>query len=353
MTTPTTAALTQARAILDSALAWVQLHGGELLVAIAAGALIYLTLRLVRRWVRARAAAQPNADGVGATILRTLARTRHFFLIIAAARLVTGYATAPALIDQTVRFLFILAFAVQVAIWGKEVVMSLVRQRAQDGSSETLANAQSLINVLVSITLFIIAAIVVLDNVGVNVTGLIAGLGIGGIAIGLAAKGIFEDLFAAIAIIFDRPFRNGDGIKFDQTTATVERIGLKTTRLRALTGEEVIISNTQLLSKQISNFARLSRRRMALPVGIDYATPIEALHQVPAIAADVVAASGASFVRCGVTGFGAAAIDFDIQFDIESEDYAEVFATRHAIALGLLAAFASAGVTVARPPAAT
>jgi small-conductance mechanosensitive channel len=343
----------QARAVIDDGWAWMQLHGGELLVAAAAGTIIYLVLRFIRRWVRSRATAHTAGESVGATILRTLARTRHFFLIMASARLVAGYANAPAVIDQTIRFLFILAFALQAAIWAKEVVMTLVRQRAHDGGSETLANAQSVINVLVSIALFTIAAVVVLDNVGVNVTGLIAGLGIGGIAIGLAAKGVFEDLFAALAIIFDRPFRKGDSIRFDQTTATVERIGLKTTRLRALTGEEVIISNTHLLSKQIGNYARIHRRRIILPIGIDYATPLDRLQQAQAIAETVVTGQNSDMIRSGITGFGAASLDFEVQFDVESDDYAAVFAARHAIAMGLLSGFAAAGIIVARPPSAT
>src|SRR5690606_18373644 len=102
------------------------------------------------------------------------------------------------------------------------------------GQADTLSNAMALIRVLVTVALFAIATVVVLDNLGVNVTGLVAGLGIGGIAIGLAAQGIFSDLFAALSIIFDKPFRRGEIITYDQTTATVERIGLKSTRLRAV-----------------------------------------------------------------------------------------------------------------------
>lgn len=342
-------ALNQLRTIGEQLIRWFEQHGGELVLACLAGLLTYLILRVARRWVRGAATRQADVQGVGATVLRTLARTRHFFLVMTAARLVVGYANAPQLIDQTIRFLFIVAVALQVAIWAKEVVMTLVRHRASGAYSETLANALSLINVLVSIALFAIATIVVLDNVGVNVTGLIAGLGIGGIAIGLAAKGIFEDLFAALAIIFDRPFRTGESIKFDATNATVERIGLKSTRLRALTGEEVVISNTNLLSKQIFNYARVSRRRMALPVGIAYETPADKLRGIPAIVEEVVRAHDCEPIRCGLTGFAPSSIDFDIQFDVHSEDYAVVFAARHAVGLALIERFAAEGIRFAYP----
>src|SRR3546814_7967353 len=117
-----------------------------------------------------------------------------------------------------------------------------------EDESSTRGSAIGIIRLLVTIALFAIAIILILDNLGVNVTGLIAGLGIGGIAIGLAAQGIFSDLFAALSIIFDRPFRRGDEITFDQTNGTVEPIGLKTTRIRPLGGEEVVKSNANLLN---------------------------------------------------------------------------------------------------------
>jgi small-conductance mechanosensitive channel len=120
------------------------------------------------------------------------------------------------------------------------------------------------IRVLVSVAVFAIAIIVILDNLGVNVTALVAGLGIGGIAIGLAAQGIFSDLFAALAILFDKPFRRGDTIRFDTTTGTVEKIGLKTTRLTSLTGEQVIMANTKLLEREIRNLAEGDERRETL-----------------------------------------------------------------------------------------
>src|SRR6476646_4777790 len=110
----------------------------------------------------------------------------------------------------------------------------MIARRVGDNPGEsTLGNATSIIRVLVSVALFALAIVVILDNLGVNVTALVAGLGIGGIAIGLAAQGIFSDLFAALSIVFDRPFRRGDIIRFGTTTGTVERIGLKTTRIRA------------------------------------------------------------------------------------------------------------------------
>ena len=130
-------------------------------------------------------------------------------------------------VASVIAVLFIVAATLQTALWVRELVLGVIEHRAgaaAEGSS--LGTAMGIIRLLVTIAIFIIAAIVVLDNLGVNVTGLIAGLGIGGIAIGLAAKGIFDDLFSALSIIFDKPFRRGDSIRWDQTSGTVEQIGL-------------------------------------------------------------------------------------------------------------------------------
>src|SRR3546814_2929572 len=126
-----------------------------------------------------------------------------------------------------------------------------------------------IIRLLISVALFAIAAIVILDNMGVNVTGLVAGLGIGGIAIGLAAQGIFSDLFAAHSIIFDKPFLKGETINYDQKTATVERIGLKSTRLRAVTGEKKIIANTNRPGKKLTSYVALDHRRMKFAIRVN------------------------------------------------------------------------------------
>src|SRR3546814_7121155 len=127
---------------------------------------------------------------------------------------------------------------------------------------------------------------------GVNVTGLVAGLGIGGIAIGLAAQGIFSDLFASLSIIFDRPFRVGQAIKYDNSSGTVERIGLKSTHISSANGELLVISNTNLLSKEITNYEHLHRRRVTFPIGVIFQTTPAMLRALPALLEEQVKATG-------------------------------------------------------------
>ncbi|RJT23280.1 hypothetical protein D5I55_10705 [Chakrabartia godavariana] len=142
-----------------------------------------------------------------------------------------------------------------------------VEHRATSGGDDdvNISSALGIIRLLVSFAVFAIATVLILDNLGVNVSGLVAGLGIGGIAIGLAAQGIFSDLFAALSIIFDKPFRVGDTITYSgkegMVTGTVEEIGLKSTRIRAITGELRIIGNTSLLAQEVTNYAGRSLYR--------------------------------------------------------------------------------------------
>jgi small-conductance mechanosensitive channel len=150
----------------------------------------------------------------------------------------------------------------------------------------------------------------------VNVTALVAGLGIGGIAIGLAAQGIFADLFAALSILFDKPFKKGDTIRYDQSTGTVERIGLKTTRLRSLTGEQLIMANTKLLEREIHNMAAARARRVTIYLAVSGNASGESIDAVTGAAAEAVGAQkSCKLIRCVLSGAGNGALAFDLVYD--------------------------------------
>lgn len=343
--------LTEMRGLVDSSLAWFTSHALRIAVAIAFAIVIYLALTMVKR-AFCRLRERPDSfSGFPALVGRTAARTTHFFMTMAAARLVVGYIYPPELVLQTIRFLFTIAAVLQGAIWAREFIIGLIERRAvdEDGHSETLSNAMGLIRVLVTVALFAVAAVMVLDNLGVNVTGLVAGLGIGGIAIGLAAQGIFSDLFAALSIIFDRPFRQGDAIQYDQTIATVEHIGLKSTRLRSVDGEAKVISNANLLQKEITNYRDIEARRYAMPVGVIYQTPPEKAERIPDILKDVIEGAGAEFVRAGFLGFGNSSLDFEVYFIAHAHEITDAVAIRHKVGMAILKRFAAEGLEFAYP----
>lgn len=330
---------------------WVRGNIAELAVAAAAAVLVYLLLSWLKRRAAKIAREREDHAAMASIIARTIARTGKFFRVMAAIELVNGYANAPAPLARTIDVLFTIAVVLQVAVWLREIILGLIERRASDsgGEHETLQSAMVLIRLLVSFAVFAIAAIVILDNLGVNVTGLIAGLGVGGIAIGLAAQGIFSDLFAAISIIFDRPFKRGDTITYDTTTARVERIGMKSTRLRALTGEEKIISNSKLLEKEITNNTLSVYRRVVFLISLVYRTPTETAARVPDILREIVEREGAEFIRGGFHSFAPSSLDFQLVFDVQSEDVDEMFTARHAIGLGIAKRFAEEGIEFAYP----
>jgi len=334
----------------DQAMAWMVSHSLQILIGGIGGALIVLALMAMRGVGRKLCEVQ-GASHWRVTIGRILVRTSTFFIITLAAELVARYAQAPPTLANTVHFFFVIATVLQATVWVRELILNLVERRAgpeEDHSS--LGSAMGLIRLLVSVVLFAVALIVILDNLGVNVTGLIAGLGIGGIAIGLAAQGIFSDLFAALSILFDKPFRRGDSIQWDKITGTVETIGLKSTRIRSVTGEEVVISNTNLLSKELHNMERLRRRRISLKIGLTYQTPPDVLAKIPAIVGELVGKIGkCTLVRCGMTGFGDSTLDFVIHVDVQSDSFDVAFDAQSRFCIALLERFNNEKIDFAYP----
>ncbi len=335
----------------NSTVDWVQGNAVELGIAVVAAIIVFLLLSWLKRVAARIARESEHRAELKSIIARTLARTSKFFRVMVSVELVNRAANAPEMLARTIDVLFTIAVVIQVAIWLREIILGFIERRASNGQHErdTLASAMVLIRLLVSFALFAIAAIVILDNLGVNVTGLVAGLGVGGIAIGLAAQGIFSDLFAAISIIFDKPFRRGDTVTYDTTTARVEKIGMKSTRLRALTGEEKIISNSKLLEKEITNNTLTVYRRVNFPLALVYHTPPATAAKVPGILQEIVEAKGCEFIRAGFTTFGPSSLDFQLVFDVNSDDVEEMFKARHAVGIAIVERFDGEGIEFAYP----
>jgi small-conductance mechanosensitive channel len=349
-TTTTTVTVPDIHGVTTQIIDWLALHWLQIAIAFGAGIIVYMLLAAVRQLGKRLRGKPGDTLGLAVVAGRAIARTSHVFMALTAARLVAGYANPPAALLKTIAFLFTILAAYQVAVWLREIILGLIERRTlEDGQGETLANALSLIRVLVTVALFAIATIVVLDNLGVNVTGLVAGLGIGGIAIGLAAQGIFSDLFAALSIIFDKPFRRGELITYDQTTARVERIGLKSTRLRAASGEKKVISNAQLLQKEITSLQTLVQRRVTYAIGIIYQTPEEKADAIPDMLKEIVEAEGLIFVNAGVIAFGASSLDYQLNFDVPDPDRHDYFQMRHRIGLAIWKKFNAEGIEFAYP----
>jgi small-conductance mechanosensitive channel len=329
---------------------WFDANRDGLMLGVIVG-LALVALMLVLRSL-GRRAVERDRHGLGwrTVIGRVFAKTSLAFMVLAAADVVSTYAELPHKPARLIDIGFIVASALQGAVWARELILGLIGRRvAEERGSSALASAMAIIRVLVSVALFALAIILILDNLGVNVTALVAGLGIGGIAIGLAAQGIFSDLFAALAILFDKPFKKGDTIRYDQSTGTVERIGLKTTRLRSLTGEQLVMANTKLLEREIHNLAQAKSRRMTLYIAVDLETPAGRLAELPALAgAAVEGRDGCKLVRCAANGVGSGAVSFELVYDDKALDNNRIAENRSAVLLDLVDRLRSAKITLVR-----
>jgi small-conductance mechanosensitive channel len=343
--------ISKSSALAAEAEAW---FGGNLvgiLVAAAIGVAIALAMLAVRslgcRLIE-RLGTDPHWPAIFA---RALSRTKLYFIVFTSAELVAEQANTPSVLLTVIHAGFVIAACLQAAIWARELILGYVAHRTgADQDRSNLASAIGIIRLLVTVTLFAIAIILILDNLGVNVTGLVAGLGIGGIAIGLAAQGIFSDLFAALSILFDKPFRRGDTISFETFTGTVERIGLKSTRIRSVGGEELIVSNANLLNAKLQNWTRLERRRALIVLNLPHQTPPDLIERLPGeLKAIVERERLARFDRAYLVAFAPSSIDLELIFFIDSATLADFLKARQAVMLAILHRFAELGIRFAYP----
>lgn len=346
-----TSVLSGIRETIDVAFAWVDGHTTQIAIGAVAGAAIVALLHGLQLLGRYLCSDRFSGSHWPAIIGRALRKTRLWFMVAVAAQIIAATAHAPVEIGYPVRIFFVIAAVLQAAVWVRALIIGLVEYRA--GNTDPTGNLQSamgLIRVLVTAGLFILATILILSNLGVDVTGLLAGLGIGGIAIGLAAQGIFSDLFAALSVLFDKPFKKGDMVKFDTSQGTVEAIGLKSTRIRAISGEEIVISNANLLNKELRNLALLETRRYFQTLGLIYQTPPDVCRDLPGLLKDAVeSVDSASFVRCSLDNFAASSLDFVLIYEIHQHDPGDAQDRKHQINLRILELFAQKGIQFAYP----
>ncbi|MCM8729493.1 mechanosensitive ion channel family protein [Hephaestia sp. GCM10023244] len=341
----------QLRSLTGYTWAWVQEHWFQILIAAGAAAVIVAALYALRG-LGSKLCNPDRPTGSWISIIgKAVSKTTGFFIVMVAVQLVDGYAQTPPVLDQIVTFLFTVAAVFQGAIWAREIILGFVEHRtsADHYRGEAIVNAMGLIRLLVSVVVFAIAIVVLLDNLGVNVTGLVAGLGVGGIAIGLAAQGIFADLFAALAIIFDKPFSKGDQVSYDNSSGTIEAIGLKSTRIRAYTGELRIIANKNLLDKEILNVSGRDHIRLPFTIGVAYETPPETLARIPAILTELVEAEGATAARAGFEAFDPSALKFTLLVDVRGNDWAVAHPLRDRLLVAILTRFAAEGIAIPYP----
>jgi small-conductance mechanosensitive channel len=342
---------------IEEATIWLQTHGFAIgvaalwtLIALSAATALYLALifALDRTVVllKRRAEKRRGWRHFLATVLANTSRLFYLALAVVLAAAIVGVSSpfVSAMVGATL--------VVQAGLWLgsflREAVGYYAERKAGDRSS--LTNALSLIQVLINAAVWSIVALVLLSNLGVDVTALVAGLGIGGIAVGLAAQGIFADLFASLSIVLDRPFVRGDFIIFGEHMGTIERIGIKSTRVRALSGEQIVISNANLLQATIRNYQLLYERRVVFSIAVNYGTPIELVRRIPGMLREAVLTPQRTRPeRAHLKEFGESALIFEVVYFVLDADYNVFMDVQQEINLTIMQAFEAHGVEFAFP----
>ena len=301
---------------------------------------------------RARSVAERFQAAWAEGIADLLTATRFWFLLLVALYLGMLVLVLPDRVRAIAQSVVIIALVVQGAVWGSVLIAfwlnRFVRTRLEtDAASVTTMTALGFIG---RVALWVIAGLLILDNLGIEVTALIAGLGIGGIAVALAAQNVLGDLFASLAIVLDKPFVLGDFIIVGEFMGTVENIGIKTTRIRSLSGEQVIFSNSDLLKSRVRNFKRMFERRIVFSVGVTYQTPYDKVAAIPKIIEETVKSQEQTrFDRSHFQSFGDSALVFETVYYVTVPDYTVSMNIQQAINLSLFQRFAAEGIEFAYP----
>jgi MscS family membrane protein len=316
-----------------------------------------LAATLVAKWLLLSRLpeSRPSHDLHWPAVFRDLVqRTATLFLIIAAIYAGASLLRMPAAIEKVLFSIFAVALFIQFALWADRIVTALlVWQFAPRKSKAPMRNAISVIEVLVRVGIWSLTLLLIFENLGFDVTALVAGLGIGGVAVALAAQRVLGDLFSSLAIVLDRPFEVGDVIVFGDQRGTVEKIGIKTTRLRSLTGEQIICANTDLIDSRIHNFKRMAERRVKFSLPVVYDTPTAKLEGLPALFKEIIDAQELTrFERAHLRTLGEAAIHFEVVYWVLSPDQNTYMDIQQAINLEILRTFEREEIDFAVPPTA-
>ena len=324
------------------------------LTALAVVAVLALLLHFAKRIVIARLAAwsQKTETRLDDFVVEVLAGTRFLFLLIIAFYFGSQYLELPPKPARLITHFTVIALLLQVAMWGNRGIVLwlndyLKRTRETDAASAT---TMSVLGFIARVALWSILLLMILDNLGFNITALVASLGIGGVAVALAMQNILGDIFASLSIAIDKPFVIGDFIVVDDILGTVEYIGLKTTRLRSLGGEQIVFSNTDLLKSRIRNYKRMYERRVVFGFGVVYQTPHEKLKRIPPMVREIIEGlEKTRFDRAHFKEYGESSLNFEIVFFVQDPDYNVYMDRQQSINLSLFERFAREGIEFAYP----
>jgi len=324
------------------------------LVAMGAGLAAVAVLRGAQAVVGSRVArlAERTATRWDDHLVSVIASTRMLFWVIVGTGFGAHFLDLPESAEKLVRVVFMITLLVQAGLWAGALINSALKDYQQRRREENPQDVTTLglIGLAGRVAVWSIVVLLVLDNLGVDITALVAGLGIGGVAVALAVQNILGDLFASLSIVLDKPFVLGDFLMVGEHLGSVEKIGLKTTRLRSLSGEQLIFSNTDLLGSRVRNFGRMAERRVVFNLGVTYQTPRDKLRLIPQIIRDAIEAQeNTRFDRSHFGRYGDFSLNFESVYYVLSSDYNQYMDIQQEIYLAIHERFEAEGIEFAYP----
>ncbi len=321
-------------------------------VALIVFAAFLLIFKLFQGFVlrRLRKIAQKTETDIDDTLINAVQTLKPPFYSFVAFYLALNFLTVSGLVQKAVNIVLVIWVIYQVVIALQVLVDYIVRKQISKHKDKGTQTAVGVLGKTTKVLLWAGGLLFMLSNLGINITSLIAGLGIGGIAIAFALQNILNDLFSSFAIYFDKPFVVGDFIKIGEHAGTVEKVGIKTTRIRSTTGEELIVSNRELTTTRVQNFKRLSERRSIFTIGVVYETPAEKLRKIPSIIQTIIESQSLTrFDRVHFKTFGDFSLNFDVSYYVQTTDYKKFMDTQEIVNLEIVEAFEKEGISMAYP----
>jgi small-conductance mechanosensitive channel len=323
------------------------------LIAGILGLAVWSVLSLVRRLVAAR--SKRHAADRRSTPIRLLfylaGNTKQFFFLALSLYAAQEGLTLTPRLQHAVWNVALMLILVQVGLWaGRALRFYLEIKEMERGSDRLFAGSLDIINFVARMLIWSLLILVALDNLGVNITALLAGLGVGGVAVALALQNVLGDLFASLSIALDKPFVVGDSLNIDTYTGSVEHIGIKTTRLRSETGEQIILSNADILKSRVRNYGRMPEQRILTTLRVAYATPTEVLTGIPQLLEGIVRGQvSARFERCHLKTLGESSLQFELSYFAQQPKLNPTLDIQHVVNFQIISEFRRLGIEFALP----
>jgi small-conductance mechanosensitive channel len=325
---------------------WLTALGIALSLNILVGAIKWLSR------TRLAAVAARTATPLDDSLVAAVKRTQQWLVLLVTLFVGAHYLELPERLWELLRALAVIAAFLQIGLWASALIEFWIGRSKQQRLATDPATATTLgaVKFMLRVVLWALLLLLMLDNLGVNVTALVAGLGVGGIAVALAVQNILGDLFASLSIVIDKPFVLGDFLIIDDYMGTVEHIGLKTTRIRSLGGEQLVFANSDLLKARLRNYQRMQERRILFRFGVLYSTGAEQLEAIPEMLRRIIEAQPeARFDRAHLNSFADSALEYEVVYWMLTPDYTRYMDAQQAINLAMIRAFRDAGIDFAFP----